>query len=67
MIRYSSKHDMFSTSDINGPIFHRIENGQRSEYNAPAGRAYFFASKHVHDSPWLAIIDDFGNLVRVQA
>lgn len=64
--RYSSKRDMYSSYDVKGPIFHRIENAEGKDF-LPAGRAHFFCSRFEGEYPWTAVIDNFGNLVKVPA
>ena len=68
--RYSAAQDLWAEHTFHGLIFQRSEN-PRLYYaeamidNVPAGRSHFFVSPAMGIDFYLAVIDDFGNLVEV--
>lgn len=60
-------HDWFSSTHVRiaGACWHRIENCDRGNpYEAP-GRAIFWVHERIGADPYRAVVDDFGNLARI--
>ena len=58
--------DLYASDDLAGPCWHRSQLSAKDaiKWGEPPGR-HFWVHPAIGQQPYLAVMDDFGNLVRI--